>query len=267
MERQINRIKIYCNDNKVSQDALIVLRGSLMEADFSIVDDNPDLCIAIGGDGSFLRMIKSNNYDSNVCYVGINAGTLGFMQEIKIEDIKSFISDLSNNKYFVQEIGVQETEISSNGEKHHYYSFNEIVIREKDLNTIMLDIKVDNAHLENFVGDGVLISTSVGSTAYNLSFGGCIVFNTLHTLQVTPIAPLNSKAYRNLLNSVIVPENQMINIFPLKSHNVLLSVDGDNRTFDNVEYIKTGVYKKRVKCLRLENYNFFEKINEKFLTN
>ena len=131
----------------------------------------------------------------------------------------------------------------------------------------MLDISVNNAKLETFVGDGILIATSVGSTAYNLSFGGSIVFNSFHTLQITPIAPLNSKVYRSLLNSVIIPENISIEIKPRKNNDILVSIDGENKKFDNVEYIRTCVLKKRIKCLRLENYNYIDKINDKFLSN
>ncbi len=263
---KINKIRIYANDNDSSLNALDVLTSKLLENNFEIVNNNEDLSIAIGGDGSFLRMIKSCSYSSDLIYVGVNAGTLGFLQEIKIEDIDMFISSLNNNTYKIENIGIQETTITTEDDIYSYYTLNEILIREKELNTAMLDILVDDAPLERFVGDGLLIATSVGSTAYNMSFGGSIVYNSLHTLQITPIAPLNSKAYRNLLNSLIIPESIVIEIKPNKNKNsLIISIDGDNKIFDNVKSIKTVVLSKRIKCLRLENYNFFDKINDKFL--
>jgi histidyl-tRNA synthetase len=104
--------------------------------------------IAIGGDGSCLRSVKQMVFNSNVLYVGVNAGTLGFLQEVKIDDLESFVESLSNCDYKIEEVGIQETEIHINEDVHHYYSLNEIVIREKDLNTAILEIKIDDAKIE-----------------------------------------------------------------------------------------------------------------------
>ena len=142
---------------------------------FNLVDYNYDLAIAIGGDGSFLRMVKSNNFNSDIYYVGINAGTLGFLQEIKPDEISAFFDKLNHDDFKVDEIGIQETNVISNNNQQQFYSLNEIVIRDSDLNTAKLNLFVDNTLLEKFVGDGLLVSTSVGSTAYNLSYGGSII--------------------------------------------------------------------------------------------
>lgn len=266
MNREINTVKIFCNDNAKATKIKNIIVGKLIENKYSVVDENPDLCLAIGGDGSFLRMVKNNNFKSEPLYVGINAGTLGFLQEIKIDDIDDFIYKLNNNLFKVDEVGIQETKIICKDDTSIFYSLNEIVLRDKDLNTTKLDIQVNDAKLEKFIGDGILISTSTGSTAYNLSFGGAIVASSLHTLQITPIAPLNSKSYRSLINPIIIPENTYITIIPEKDNaNLLVTIDGDNNIYKDIEKIETYVNKKRIKCLRLENYNFFEKINEKFL--
>ena len=181
---------------------------------FIICDKDYELAIAIGGDGSFLRMLKRSNFNSDIYYIGVNSGTLGFLQEIKPKDLNKFVEKLKNNNFKIEEIGIQETIIHSKNSSSLFYTLNEIVIRDKNLNTTKLNIRIDNFLLEKFVGDGILVSTSTGSTAYNLSYGGSIVYNTLHTLQITPIAPLNNKSYRSLLNSVVLPENKLVTIIP-----------------------------------------------------
>ena len=93
---RIKRIKIFANNNDKSLLLKDVVATKLIKNDFEIVEDNFDLGIAIGGDGSFLRMIKDTNFDSNTYYIGINAGTLGFAQEVEINDIENFINDLGN---------------------------------------------------------------------------------------------------------------------------------------------------------------------------
>ena len=269
MGRLINKIKLFPNDNDRSKEIEDILKTRLALADFEVVDDSKyDLAIAIGGDGSFLRMVKNNVFDSETYYVGVNTGTLGFLQEISIGDIDSFIERLNNNDFTVQTIGIQETKVTTrDGNISRFFSLNEIVIRNKNLKTTKLNIEIDKDLLERYVGDGILVSTSIGSTAYNLSFGGSIVYDDLHTLQITPIAPLNTKSYRDILNSIIIPENRIITIKPIgESDNLLVIVDGENNVYNDVEEITTFVRNKKIKCIRMTNFSFARKINEKFLS-
>lgn len=263
--RKINNIKIFSNKTELSNEIELKLLSLLKEYKFKIVEDNYDLAIAIGGDGSFLRMVKDNNFDSDIYYVGINTGTLGFLQEIKPENLRYFVMSLNNDEFKVDNIGVLETEITTDDSVSRYYALNEIVIRELELNVFNAEIFIDKHKLEIFSGDGLLISTSTGSSAYNMSFKGSLVYNTLHTLQITPIAPINTKAYRNLLNSIILPEKSHIEIYPQKK-SVLTMCDGENKKYKNVRKIECYVKNKKLKFLRTRDYNFIDIVNEKFLT-
>ena len=263
---RIKRIKIFANNNDKSLLLKDVVATKLIKNDFEIVEDNFDLGIAIGGDGSFLRMIKDTNFDSNTYYIGINAGTLGFAQEVEINDIENFINDLKEDKLLIEEIGIQESTIYSKDDKmDKFYSLNEIVVREKALNTLKLDVFIDNYLLENFAGDGILVATSFGTTAYNLSFGGSIIYNTFHALELTTIAPLNNKTYKTIPNSIVLPQNKNITLLPTKTDNLIVTVDGVNKVYDNVIKIETIMKDKTIKCLRNKDYNFIKKINEKFI--
>ena len=263
---KIKKVRLFCNDNDKSRKIKDLLYQELINNDFIISEDEFELGIAIGGDGSFLRMLKTSNFNSDVYYIGVNTGTLGFLQEIKPDEIKDFVLKLLRNDFKIENIGIQETNVETYESISRFFSLNDIVIREKELNTLTCKIFVDNVLLEKFAGDGILISTSVGSTAYNLSFGGSIVYNTLHTLQITPIAPLNSKVYRNLLNSIIIPEDKLITVIPNKErNNVIITVDGENNIYDDVLKIETSVSKKKIKCIRMNDYNFIDIVNDKFL--
>ena len=263
---KIKRIKIFANNNDKSLSLKDEVANKLIENDFEIVDNNFDLGIAIGGDGSFLRMIKDNNFDSDTYYIGINAGTLGFAQEVEINDIEEFINDLKEDQFLVEEIGIQENTIyNENNKMDEFYSLNEIVVREKTLNTLKLDVYIDNYLLENFAGDGILVATSFGTTAYNLSFGGSIIYNTFHALELTTIAPLNNKTYKTISNSIVLPQNKNITLLPTKTDNLIVTVDGVNKVYDNVIKIETIMKDKTIKCLRNKDYNFIKKINEKFI--
>ena len=266
MLRKINRVCIFPNDNEEANKLALETTKLLKQYHFEVVNGNYDLAIAIGGDGSFLRMLKENNFNTNIYYVGINAGTLGFLQEIKPSEIELFIARLNNNDFKKEEISIQETIVKSKNGTDSFLSLNEIVIRDKDLNTTKLNVFVDDNLLEAFVGDGLLISTSIGSTAYNLSFGGSIVYSDLHTLQITPIAPLSSKVYHSLINSVLVPESKVITITPHNDkNNYVIFHDGTSKNYRSVISIVTKIGNQKISCLRMNNYSYSTIINEKFL--
>lgn len=263
----IKNIKLFVNNNDKSISSAKLIKDKLISNGFIIDDKKYELAIAVGGDGAFLRMVKQNNFNSDIYYIGINSGTLGFLQEVKLDEIDKFILELKNNEYKVEEIGIQETIVRHDAGDSRFYSLNEIVIRDKNLKVVRFNINIDNNPLEDYKGDGIIIATSTGSTAHNLSYGGSIVYNTFSSLQITHIAPLNSKTYKSLVNSVIIPDKKEIGIIPAEGYNnLLLTIDGENKVYNGVERITAKIDDKRIKCLRLSHYNFPQKINEKLLT-
>lgn len=264
---KISKVKLFINNNLKSRKAAEEIKNELLRNKFELVEEDFDLGIAVGGDGSFLRMITASNFNSDCYYVGINAGTLGFAQDISLDDIKSFVKSLSKENLNYEKIAIGEVEIFfKNHEVRKHHIVNEIVVRNEELNTLHANVFVDNSLLEQYVGDGLLIATSFGSTAYNLSFGGSIVFNTFDTLQITPIAPLNNKSYRNLINSVIIPSNKTITIEPNSNDdNLLITIDGKNSFLNEVEKINIVINNKTINIIRKTDYNFIKKVNEKFI--
>ena len=263
---EIKRVKLFVNDNDLSKRVAEEVTQELTKYGFEIVNENFDLGISIGGDGCFLRMVKSSNFNENVHYIGINSGTLGFLQEINIEDTKDFVRRLSIGDYKEEHLSVQQTNIITEDKTYNYTSLNEVVVRSKYFNTLKIDVYVDDEFLEHFSGDGLLISTSTGSTAYNMSFGGSIVYNTLKTLSITPIAPLNNKFYKCLTNTVVIPDNKVIRLTPTQEHyNLFIMIDGENKEIDDVLKVETKVGTRHIKCLRMNDYHFIKIVNDKLL--
>lgn len=262
----MKKVKLYFNNNEKSIEVYKIIYNKLKDLGFTITNDNPDIAIAIGGDGAFLRMVKSCEFNSDVLYVGVNAGTLGFACDIEVEEIDEFINNIISNNYKLDMISIGESKIISKYEEYKSYYLNELTVREKNLNTAIFDVSIDNDYLEHFVGDGFLISTPFGSTAYNQSLGGSIVYNTMSSLQLTPIAPINNSKYKTFTNSIIIPNNNVISMIPIKDKNdLLIGLDGNNVVYDDIIGVETEIKDKKIKCIRKNNYKYFSKINDKFL--
>ena len=85
-------------------------------------------------------------------------------------------------------------------------------------------------------------------------------------MQITPIAPLNNKSYHSLINSVIVPSNKVVKLIPIRNkEDLVITIDGDNNFYNNVLKIETSMNQKSIKVIRKEDYNFIQKINDKFI--
>ena len=262
----IKNIKLFVNHNDGSIRLAKLVKENFVKNGF-IISDDYDLGVAIGGDGSFIRMVRDSNFSSDPYYIGINAGTLGFLQEANEHDLNRLIRVIQNNDYKIDEMYIQETDINYDDKEDKIYSLNEIIIRDYDLKTAKLDVFVDNDLLESFIGDGLMISTTIGSTGHNLSYGGSIVYSDLPTLQITPLAPINSKVYTNLVTSIILPRNKDIEIIPNGfTHDLLLTIDGEHSVYKNVDNVNTCIKDKKIKCLRFKDSNFSRKVNEKLLS-
>ena len=261
---KINKVKLYVNNDLKSLEVSKKLQEELSKYHFEITDNNYELAISIGGDGSFLKMVRENNFNDKIFYIGVNSGTLGFLQEIDIKDTINFVKRLHDEDYKIEELSFEENIIYTNNYEYKYHSLNEIVIRKSDFSIFKSNIFIDNELLENFSGDGLLVSTSTGSTAYNMSFNGPIVYNSLDTLVLTPIAPLNNKVYSSLTNPLIVPSDKEIIIVP-HDQKLFLMIDGNIKELDNISKIKVKTSSKKIKCLRMNDFHFIRVIRNKII--
>lgn len=229
---------------------------------------NPEgiLNITIGGDGAYLHGVRNSNY-SDIPFIGINTGTLGFYPELAPENIESFIDNYTQGNYTVNEINLIESEIFIKNQSEKIYAVNDITIKRKDMKTIHLDVYIDSNHLETISGDGLIISSPLGSSAYNMSVGGSLVYPSLKTLQITPLSPIISNAYRCLDCSIIVPPEFEVKIYPERKEDYFITFlsDGVSYEFDGFESASFRTSEKFIKRLSTGTFNYWKVIKEKFL--
>lgn len=183
--------------NELKSLGAMVLMPSEYEKDFSDCDivfkdknetvKQCDVLISIGGDGTFIHAAHdAAKYDKEI--LGINAGTLGFLAGIEKHEL-SLLSNLIDGNYSIDKRMMLCTEHYCGEELiDKYYCLNDAVVaRGMSLRLCEINVKCDGKKVNNYYGDGLIVSTPTGSTAYSLSAGGPVVEPTIESLIITPI--------------------------------------------------------------------------------
>lgn len=262
-------INIINNNDIRSKETSMLLEEQLKLYGYIISDEfdyNAELNICIGGDGAFLRAVHKYGFPY-IPFVGVNTGHLGFFHEISPEKINIFVENYSKGNYKLEDIYLVEAVVCTRTSCIELIGVNEIVIKGIQSKVIHLNVSIADNHLECFSGDGLIISTPSGSTAYNLSAGGSIVYPALKTLQLTPLCPINSKAYRSLQNSAIIPDGMTIKVNPeyRDENTILIVVDGKQLKYDNVIEVTFKLSSMTLQRLTFESQDFWSKVRDRFI--
>ncbi len=265
-------ICVSCNEKEYSKAVKKLITEKLYASGFDVTDeltDDAELLMCVGGDGALLRALHKYNFPATPI-IGVNTGTLGFFQEIEPQCIDQFIDKYKDGKYTVQRLSTVRTLIKtlSGGEQYsQLMSLNEIVIKRMQSGAAHFNISIGDNHVQRFSGDGILICPPAGSTAYNYALGGSIIDPSVEVMQITPISPINSNAYRSFTSSIIVSPETEIYIEPeLNSEtSIMASADGLQYIYEKVIEIKVTMSEKKVHLLRFDDYDFWNKVKSKFL--
>jgi NAD+ kinase len=223
---------------------------------------NCNILICLGGDGTFLKVARIA-YKLNIPILGINLGSLGFLTEIDRNEIDSAVEKLVKGEYKIEDRMMLEASIIRQGQLIGQDSaLNDIVISRGALSRILhVKTYINDIFVDTFPGDGLIISSPTGSTAYSLSAGGPIVEPDIDLILVTPICPhiLYSRSF-------ITAGSRMVKAFIDEDycHEAMVTVDGQKgyeiRGGDIVEIKKSS---HTVKLVRIESKNFFNILRSK----
>ena len=181
-----------------------------------------DVVLTFGGDGTLLATARAVGA-SGVPILGVNLGGLGFLTEVVIDELYTTLENIINHKYKVLDRIVLESTINFEGQKKKHFALNDIVIdRDGFSRMFRVDVFINEEFVNTYLGDGIIIATPTGSTAYSLSSGGPIVVPTLDCMIITPICQ-HSLGVRPL----VIPDTSVIRVVPhLEGRIVTISVDG-----------------------------------------
>ena len=232
---------------------------TLFDTDFPKVD----LAFSIGGDGTFLRTANATaRY--KIPILGINTGRLGFLADIKFEDLDETLEEIFQNNYRIEMRMLLKTKLINNGldEGFESYSLNEVAILKQDTSSMLtIHAFIDDEYLTSYQADGLVVATPTGSTAYSLSIGGPIMVPTAPNIILTAIAPhsLNSRP-------LVVDSNSKITLkVESRSSKYLVSLDGESQTLnvDTLLEISKADYSQPV--VKRCGHTFFETLRNKLM--
>lgn len=270
---EVKKVAIYINkQNSLSLKSAKTLatnlettkiKSYLTDKDIKEFTKDTDLIFCIGGDGTLLSAAQKAA-KLNIKIVGINSGNLGFLAALKTqEDFTSVLQDLLKDNFTEQERFLLKVEVSRN--KKNVFtacSLNEAVIRPAQARAINLNVHFDKSQVKNYFGDGLIISTPTGCTAYNMAAGGPIVMPSLNVFILTAICP-HTLSQRPL----VLPADKEIKILlnqTKKDININLTLDGQtNFAVKNNDIVKITQSKQKLKILYPKNYDFFETLTTK----
>jgi NAD+ kinase len=219
-----------------------------------------DLLVVLGGDGTLLSMARAIG-DLGVPILGVNLGGLGFLTATTLDEMRPALEAVVAGRMATEERMMLAARLVRSGHTIGEYSaLNDVVITKSAMSRIVdLSVSVGGRHATAYRADGLIISTPTGSTAYNLSTGGPILFPTMDAVVLTPIAP------HTLSNRpIVIPGAERIEVTLLDDQDVMLTMDGQVgvplRARDTVEVEKATA---RIRLLRFPQKDFFSVLRTK----
>ena len=233
-------------------DAISAKAVGLLGIDFEEMCRQVDFIVALGGDGTLISVAR-RAYKFDKPILGINAGNLGFLTDINPENVEEFLDNFLKGNYRIDKRMVIEIEYKNST----LYAFNDVVV-SKDVISSMINIQVDTneSFLNTYRGDGLIISTPTGSTAYNLSAGGPVVYPLTESFILTPICP-HSLTQRPL----VLPSDFILEI-SVKEDIAKLILDGQEIHSLN-DKITLKKAKRSAKLIHRSERNYFDVLREK----
>lgn len=219
-----------------------------------------DLILALGGDGTVLSIVRAMR-PLNTPIFGINIGHLGFLSEIPPVHINKTLTRIFSGEYSIDKRLMLLVEIVR-GKKaiHRFHALNEAVISQGTLARLIdLPAKVNGRKLTTYHADGLIIATPTGSTAYNLSAGGPIVYPTVKTIILTPICPHSFSQ-----KPIVIPDDKIIEIL-IKNAKKEINISIDGQESAPLEYQDTVRIRRQgeAQFVRLPEESFFRTLREK----
>lgn len=219
------------------------------------------LVVVLGGDGTMIAAARMIG-EAEVPVLGINYGSLGYLTDFRIEELHTAVESVVSGKFETDHRVMLRTELIRNGESiAGGRVLNDVVINKAALARIIaIEVRLNGLFVNSFRSDGLIVATPTGSTAYNLSAGGPIVYPSMNAVVLTPICPFT------LTNRpIVIPDDAQIELkLESGSEGVILSLDGQTG-FPLVvgDIVRIRKSRTTLNLVQPENRNYFDVLRKK----
>jgi len=245
-------IEVFLSENSAK---MIGMEGVVFE---KLCDDS-DFLVSLGGDGTLLSLVR-RSYEHNKPVLGINAGNLGFLADIRIDEVDSFLDALLCGEYRIDDRMMIEGYVqTTGGDKKNFYAFNDVVITRPTISKMAkIDASIDGEWFNTYSGDGLIISTPTGSTAYSMAAGGPIIYPLTKAFIMTPIC-----AHSLTQRPLVVPADFTIELHSPDAR-VIAMIDGqDDYEMHIGDQLVIKGARIGAKLLHRKERNYFSVLREK----
>lgn len=226
------------------------------------IDEEKTLILSIGGDGTLIstcREVAKNGF-KNLNVLGVYDGTLGFLTDVKIDKLNEFFADFLKGKYEIKKPLMLEISLKNSKNEIKLIAFNDLVLsRSAVLSMSKVDAYLDDEYFNTYYGDGVIVSSPVGSTAYNMSANGPIIYPMSKVFCITPIC-----AHSLTQRPLVLPAEYKLKFKNAGNSKVSIIIDGQN-AFDMSKFDEVVVRlgDTHANLIRHLNANYFEVLKNK----
>lgn len=258
-----NGMRCRINGDFASQVASLTGRTFAPEAVYderTEVGEGAHVMLSYGGDGTFLDCVRLLG-GRPVPIAGINSGRLGFLADVSREHLESALSDIAKGNFTTSPRTLLHVRGDFCEPPRYPYAFNELAVQRQGANMISTEVYVDGEMIAAYWGDGVLVSTPAGSTAYSLSVGGPVVAPDCRCFLISPIAPHNLT-----MRPVVIPDTGEVT-FRVTTREAGFSVSLDNRSYAacNGAAFRVSKSPDPIFLVRLQNISFYDTLRKKMM--
>lgn len=263
----MQRILIHTNLNPKSKAVKYELEKLLYKHRIQVVSSAPDAVVVIGGDGTVLTGIRKYHH-LKVPFIGIDTGTLGFLDAIMPEALGSILDVFRLKNYkrvYYPLISVRMSTFY--GEEIVDHAFNEVIIKHYEPRLMQTKLYINSKPFNHFTGDGFIVSTPIGATGYAIWAGGAVLHPDVGAYQITPLAPNDNSVNRPLTSSMVIPNDAELDfrVVNAQKRKVMVACDGVRITDEYIQDIHIALLQDQVEILRPEHFDYFDLFKRKVI--
>lgn len=219
-----------------------------------------DVVLSVGGDGTLLSSVHLIGA-TGIPVLGVNFGHLGFLTTANKENVSQMVESLKAGDYNIEKRTLLKVAMSERGENPQFV-LNEVSMhRTLDNPLLRVRVYVDGQYLANYSGDGLIVATPTGSTAYSLSCGGPILTPDSGCIVITPIG-----AHTLTLRPMVLSDKVSILLQPEgESSKLMLGTDSTSRLISSSQSVVLSRHENELRLIRLPRQNFFSALRNKLL--